>query len=205
MNPHIQLAFQTIETYLKTNQVMEVPEDLPKEMLEKRAGVFVSLYKISRLNADLELRGCMGTFLPTKQNIAQEIIANSLSAAFRDPRFYPVTLKELPGLKISVDVLSELFLLGENLSLHSRQTQQSYSRRQIYNYLHLLNPKKYGILIRSQNNQFGLLLPNLPSIDTPEKQIAIACQKAGLNPNHDKFKIYRFTVKRYQESQLCTK
>jgi len=44
----------------------------------------------------------------------------------------------------------------------------------------------------------GLLLPDLDSVDTVEKQIAIACQKGGIDPQKEKIFIYRFTVEKYQ-------
>jgi uncharacterized protein (TIGR00296 family) len=207
MNPHIQLAQKAIETYLKTGQILEVPKDLSEEVLKKKAGVFVSLHKknVSSTSPGVsELRGCIGTFLPTKENIAQEIIANAISAAFRDPRFSPVFLDELPSLEISVDVLSEPSLChpGRNEPLERNRNGErpigSHSRQQIHKYSQYLNPKKYGILVRSPDGRSGLLLPDLPTIDTPKEQITIACQKAGLDPLVDKFEIYRFTVERYR-------
>ena len=37
-----------------------------------------------------ELRGCIGTFEPTQDNVAEEIVTNAISTATRDPRFEPV-------------------------------------------------------------------------------------------------------------------
>ena len=42
----------------------------------------------------------------------------------------------------------------------------------------------------------GLLLPDLEGIDTIEKQISIACQKGGINPEKEKIIIYRFSVEK---------
>jgi len=44
----------------------------------------------------------------------------------------------------------------------------------------------------------GLLLPDLGSVDTIEKQISIACQKGGIDPEKEKILIYRFTVEKYK-------
>jgi hypothetical protein len=35
------------------------------------------------------LRGCIGTILPTKPTLAEEVAANAVQAATRDPRFPP--------------------------------------------------------------------------------------------------------------------
>jgi len=43
--------------------------------MKEQAGVFVSIHKLG------ELRGCIGTFEPTQDNVALEIIGNAISAA----------------------------------------------------------------------------------------------------------------------------
>lgn len=164
----VTLARKSIIYYLQNGKKMEVPEGLPPEFIIERAGVFVSLKKEGRL------RGCIGTFLPTKNNIASEIIENAVSAAIYDPRFAPVKLEEIDKLSISVDILSPLEPVGD---------------------ISQLNPKKYGVVVSSGFKK-GLLLPDLEGVDTPEQQINIARQKAGIYADEN-FTIERFTVKRY--------
>ena len=65
---YVKLARETIENYVKYGKIISPPQDLPTEMINKKAGVFVSLKKFGNL------RGCIGTFMPTQENIAQEII-----------------------------------------------------------------------------------------------------------------------------------
>lgn len=167
----LQLAKKAIKTFLKTNKIINPPKPLPK-LFQKKAGVFVSLH----LKND-SLRGCIGTFLPAQNNLAQEIINNAISAATKDPRFEPLTKKEYKNINISVDVLSKL------------EPVKNFEN---------LNPKKYGIIVKSNSGATGLLLPDLPQIDTPEKQIAIACQKAGI-PANEPISLFKFSVKRYNE------
>ena len=88
----VELAKKTIEAFITKRTVIPVPADIPAEM-KGRAGVFVSIHKGGNL------RGCIGTFLPTKTNIAGEIIANAISAATQDPRFPPVKSEELKELE----------------------------------------------------------------------------------------------------------
>ena len=164
----IRLARQSISFYLHHHHMMSIPTNLPEE-LQERAGAFVSLHKGSNL------RGCIGTFLPMQTNIASEIIHNAVSAATRDPRFYPVSLDELDSLDISVDVL------GSPESVSSPQD---------------LDPKKYGVIVMS-HAQTGLLLPDLDGVDTVQQQIDIAKQKAGIPPQV-RPDLYRFTVTRYK-------
>lgn len=169
---YLQLAKETVETYIKEGRVISPPENLPKEMLTKKAGVFVSLHL-----KDGSLRGCIGTFVPTKKNIALEIIANAISSATQDPRFPPVTEKELANLIYSVDILSASKTISKDK---------------------LSDPKKYGLIVSSQDGRRGLLLPDLPGVNIIEEQIKICRMKAGINP-WEPVNYHIFTVERHAE------
>lgn len=135
-----------------------------------RAGVFVSLHEHD------ELRGCIGTFLPTRENVADEVIDNAVSAATRDPRFFPVLESELADLEISVDVLSA----PESIDSPAE-----------------LDPEKYGVIVTDvRGTRRGLLLPNLPQVTTVQDQVSIAKEKAYIAPS-EPVKLYRFKVDRY--------
>ena len=172
MDRYQKLAQQSIEYYFRNKKALPLPDDLSLEMLKNKAGVFVSLHK-----SDHSLRGCIGTLLPTKNNMAEEIIHNALSAAFHDNRFYPLEEDELKDLVISVDVLSE----PEPINSPEK-----------------LDTKKYGVIVQTKDGRSGVLLPNLDGIDTVEKQISIACQKGRIDPGHDKILLFRFTVERHE-------
>lgn len=162
------LARRSLEAYLKNRRPPAVPAGTPREFLTARAGVFVSLHKGGNL------RGCIGTIEPSTASIAEEIIQNAVSAGLHDPRFQPVELRELEEITFSVDVL----MPPEPVTG-----------------IDDLNPREYGVVVEL-NNRRGLLLPDLPGVDTPREQIEIACRKAGIflreNP-----RLYRFRVKRY--------
>lgn len=176
-NPYIKLAKQSIEYYLKTGSILKTPAGLPKEMLGKRAGVFVSIHKAPKSSADKEgeLRGCIGTFLPTRKNIAGEIIHNAVSAATEDYRFPPITLNELPDLVFSVDVLSKPKAVAKDFPL---------------------NPRKYGLIVSGLDGRRGLLLPDIAGVNTPEEQISICKLKGGIGPE-EKVSLAVFTVTRH--------
>ncbi|MBD3359888.1 MAG: AmmeMemoRadiSam system protein A [Candidatus Buchananbacteria bacterium] len=175
MNAYIKLAKQTIKQYLQTGKIIDVPEDTPKELVEKRAGVFICFKNKG------QLRGCIGTFLPTRLNLAQEIIQNTVSAATEDNRFLPIKADELDELKITIDILSE----PEKIEDED---------------INQLDPKKFGVLVKSENGfKTGLLLPDLKDVNIVADQISIACQKAGIDPYKDNFLVYKFTVERHEE------
>lgn len=167
-DPYVQLARRSIQYYLKERHTMELPEDLPCEMREKQAGVFVSLKKEGRL------RGCIGTIEPTCGRLGEEILYNAVGAAIGDPRFPPVQKEELEELVITVDVLSE---------------PQPVSGPED------LDPRRYGVIV-SYGNLKGLLLPDLEGIHTPQEQIRIALKKAGI-PSAVEYKLSRFEVTRH--------
>jgi AmmeMemoRadiSam system protein A len=165
----ISLAKKTIETYIKTGKILPLPKNLPEKMTTQRTGTFVSIHK-----KDGSLRGCIGTFLPTKKNVAEEIIYNSISAATQDPRFPSVTEKELPNLVYSVDILSQ-----------PKPTKKEN-----------LDPKKYGLIVATKDDRRGLLLPDIPGVKTVEEQIEICKRKAGIGLE-EKIKLEIFTVERH--------
>lgn len=164
----VKLARETIESYIRTGKTIIPPSDLSDELKEK-AGAFVSLKKFG------QLRGCIGTFEPTQENIAQEIIHNAISSSTRDPRFPPVTEEELKDLTVSVDVLSS----PEPVSSPEE-----------------LDPKRYGVIVESGWRR-GLLLPDLEGVDTVDYQLSIARRKAGIGED-EPVKLYRFEVTRYK-------
>ena len=166
-HPLVQLARQTIETYIKAGKTIAPPRELAPEMKGK-AGVFVSLHR------NHQLRGCIGTFSPTTESVAHEVIRNAIESATQDPRFPELTDEELKDLEISVDVLTD------------PEPVKSIAD---------LNAKEYGVIIKSGWRR-GLLLPDLKGVNTPEEQIAICRQKAGIGED-EPIELFRFKVRRY--------
>lgn len=166
---YVKLARLSLETYVTTGKYVKIPENLPEEMINKRAGVFVSIKKHGAL------RGCIGTILPVTESTAKEIIRNAVSAAVEDPRFSPVTKDELHELVYSVDILSE----AEPIKSMDE-----------------LDTSRYGVIVNSGRKR-GLLLPNLDGIDLVEKQVEIAKKKAGIYDNEE-FTMERFEVIRHK-------
>lgn len=166
---YIDLARETIVNYVNDGQIISIPKDLPAEMLDQRAGVFVTLHK------DGYLRGCIGTTGPTTGSIAEEIRQNAISSSTQDPRFPAVGPEELDSLEISVDVLKA-----------SEKIQD----------LSQLDPKRYGVIV-SRGFRRGLLLPNIEGVDDPESQVNIALKKAGIQPSED-YELERFEVIRHE-------
>lgn len=167
-DPFVSLARLTVETYIKSRSLPEVPDDLPTEMTDRKAGVFVTLH------IGESLRGCIGTISPVRQSITQEIMANAISACTRDPRFNPVRPDELPLITYSVDVLGD----AEDIDSEDQ-----------------LDVKRYGVIVTNGNRR-GLLLPDLDGVDTVAEQVAIARSKAGIAQD-EPVSLQRFMVVRH--------
>ena len=164
----VQLAKESLRYFLQHSQMLPQPASPLPADAAKRAGAFVSLKKHG------QLRGCIGTILPTQTDVAREIIRNAVSAATEDPRFSRVRPSELEELEVSVDILS------------APERIESITQ---------LDPRRYGVIVR-HGGRSGVLLPDLEGIDSPEEQVDIACQKAGINAG-ESVDLYRFEVTRY--------
>jgi len=165
------LARRAVETFIREGEVLRVMA--PRSgLLAARAPCFVSLK-----SSDGELRGCIGTIEPAKNSLAEEIAANAVSAAISDPRFDPVREDELANLVYSVDVL----LPPEPATIED------------------LDPKLFGVIVEDESeSRRGLLLPDIPGVETAAQQVEIATRKAGI-PHGTPVKLSRFKVERYRE------
>lgn len=171
----VQWALDVIASYVKDRKLPKIPETLSKELVEKKAGVFVSIH-----TRDGNLRGCIGTIEPTQSSLAYEIRANAVSASTRDPRFPPVSKEEIDDLEVSVDVL---------------ETPEPVKE------ISDLDPKQYGVIVQgipfsTSGYKRGLLLPDLEGVEDAETQVSIARRKAGILPS-EPVTLFRFRVTRY--------
>jgi AmmeMemoRadiSam system protein A len=167
MHPLAKLARKAVEGYVNGRGVVEPGKFVPE--MKERAGVFVSLKKHG------QLRGCIGTFEPTRPNVAEEVIQNAISSATGDPRFSPVRPGELNELEYSVDVLTPPEPVDDKSGL---------------------DPHTYGVIVEAGRRR-GLLLPDLEGVDSVDMQIDICRQKAGISPS-EPVRLYRFQVRRYR-------
>ena len=165
------LARRAVETFVLSGEKITVPEKV-SALLSARAACFVSIKTRTG-----DLRGCIGTIEPVKRDLGEELIANAINAATRDPRFDPVVAGELAELRYSVDILGA-------------PEPASFDH---------LDPKVYGVIVEDESGRLrGLLLPDIAGIDTARQQVDIAARKAGIAPGAA-LKLSRFRVDRYRE------
>lgn len=163
-----KIAKLAVETYVTEGKKIQY-EDVP-ESFHKKLACFVTL------NDERDLRGCIGTIEPVDK-LYRSIIDNAISAATRDPRFPPVSEKELKGLTYEVSVLSE---------------PVEISFTSIENLFEKIKNK--GVII-SKSGSRAVYLPQVwEHFSNPESFLSSLCRKAGLFSDEWKEKGMKFFV-----------
>lgn len=150
--------------------------------LAERAASFVTL------TCEGKLRGCIGT-LRAHRPLAEDVTANAVAAAFRDPRFKPLTVNEFHVVHVEVSVLSVL----EPLTFSDEQDA-----------LAQLRPGTDGVVFQYGHHS-GTFLPQVwESFAQPAEFMAHLKYKAGLPPDFwdREVKLSRYTVIKWRESDL---
>jgi AmmeMemoRadiSam system protein A len=135
-----------------------------------------------------DLRGCIGS-LEAHRSLLEDVKANAVAAALRDPRFPPVSVPELESLEVEVSLLSGL----EPLSFASEAEV-----------LAQLRPGVDGVVL-AQGGRRGTFLPQVwESLPRCEDFLAHLKMKAGFRPDwwSSDARLYRYTVEKWKETDL---
>jgi len=130
----------------------------PDEGFKSHCGTFVTL-KIKG-----QLRGCIGNLTST-ETVWDGIKRNAISAAFHDPRFSPLTAKELDQTEIEVSILTQPRPL-------EYRNGQDLTRK--------LRVNVDGVIIRKGHASATFLPQVWEQLPQPEKFLSHLCMKAGL-------------------------
>jgi len=160
----VGLARDAIERALLSEE-MPIPSDVSEKLTEEY-GVFVTLNKQDR--GSHSLRGCIGLPYPVKP-LTEAIIGSAVNSALNDPRFPPVSLKEMDSIIVEVSILTP------PRELDVEVPKDIPDRIEV------------GVdgLIVSRGNQRGLLLPQV-AVDwgwDAEEFLTQCCLKAWLQPD----------------------
>jgi uncharacterized protein len=161
----VKLARKTVDEYVTQRKKAEQPENTPEHLKEK-SGVFVTLNSIE--GNRVSLRGCIGRPYPS-QPLVEAVIDSSVDSAVNDPRFPPLSAKELDSIIVDLSVLTP-----------PKKIEYSKSEE-------LLDLVKVGRdgLIAIRGMWRGLLLPHVP-VDwkwNTLEYLEHTCNKAGLPVN----------------------
>ena len=175
----IQLARNAVKEYLTTGKTVKPPENTPKKLFE-HCGVFVTINNLK--NGEKALRGCIGYPYPTNPLI-EAVIDSAISAATRDPRFHPLSLKELEKVVFEVSVLTPPELI------EVKKPEE---------YVAKIKVGEDGLIVEKGFFK-GLLLPQVP-VEwgwCEEEFLCHCCIKAGLTPDSwltKDARIYKFSA-----------
>lgn len=137
------------------------PDEFPHALREPRAS-FVTLKRSG------ELRGCIGSLEAWRPMVA-DVVENACAAAFRDPRFPPLSEPEFDGLSIEISLLT----LPAPLDFGSEQELIAQ-----------LEPGRDGLIVR-EGWRRGTFLPAVwESLPDPHAFLAHLKMKAGLPPEY---------------------
>ena len=182
----VELARKAVEEYLQNRRRINTPENTPEKLLQP-CGVFVTINSIS--DGEKELRGCIGYPYPTNP-LVEAVIDSAISSATQDPRFYPLSLRELDKVVFEVSVLTPPQLIKV-------EKPKDYPTK--------IKVGRDGLII--ERGPFkGLLLPQVP-IEwkwDEEEFLCQCCIKAGLPPDNwllEGTKIYKFSCVMAQETK----
>ncbi|TAJ93545.1 MAG: AmmeMemoRadiSam system protein B [Gammaproteobacteria bacterium] len=145
------------------------PDDLDPALLESGAA-FVTL-KIKG-----QLRGCIGT-TQVEECLARCVAMNAYNAAFRDPRFEPLSADELPQIDISISVLTKPAPLQ-----FSSETEL----------LESIEPGIDGLIIESGAHRATFLPEVWDSLPMPGDFLKHLKIKAGISPSILPDKAWRY-------------
>jgi AmmeMemoRadiSam system protein A len=148
--------------------------------LERPGAAFVTLTEHG------SLRGCIGS-LAFDEPLGRAVASAGASAAVRDPRFMPVTERELPSIHIDVSVLGPAVPLRDPLAFR---------------------PGIDGIIV-ARDGRRGLFLPEVATDQGwgAEEMLDAVCEKAGLDRNawHDpRTRLFAFRTVRVSEPEATT-
>lgn len=171
------------DNLLKQPQQNESGGTSPHEVnpvLNRKGGTFVTLSKNGKL------RGCIGHII-AHEPIIESIRHNALNAAFRDPRFPPVSVDELSDIHIEISILTEPELVPYN-DVDELKTK--------------LRPGIDGVIIQKENKNATFLPQVWKQLPDHKSFLSHLCIKAGLSPSaweNEKITVFTYQVQSFEE------
>ena len=168
----LDIARQSIQQGIDTGEPLAIDASQYSDSLQQTAATFITL------NINQQLRGCIGT-LEAYQPLVNDVAEHAYAAAFKDPRFTPLSASEAPQLDIHISILTP----AEAMSFSSQQ-----------DLIEQLRPGEDGLILESGYNR-GTFLPSVwESLPSPRDFLHHLKLKAGLPGDFwsDDIKISRY-------------
>lgn len=165
------LAKKTTECFVNTRQVLAAPHPISIDLARQQA-----CYVYVFAHPGRRVRAMYGSPLPRRPTLADEIISHTITA-ITHLGSSAVRRAELAQLTYAVAVLGPL---------------------QRISHTGLLDPKQYGLFVRSDQGRSAVILPQRTGIENAADQIATAMREALIDTRRDAVVMYRFPVVFYE-------
>lgn len=140
------------------------------------------------LTLDGALRGCIGS-LDAHRPLGEDVRANAVAAAFRDPRFAPLSTREFARVRIEVSLLTAPELLTADGEQQARAA---------------LRPHEDGLILQWRDHRATFLPQVWENLPRPAEFLRQLKRKAGLADDFwaDDLVLHRYTVRKWSEAGL---
>ena len=177
------VARKTIKNRLDKIEEPQIDwKEIPQKFQEK-LGTFVTV------TIEDNLRGCIGHIIP-RERLIEGIKENAINAAFKDPRFHPLTKEEFDRIEIEISILTP---------------PQDLSYTDADDLLKKLRPGIDGVIIKKGFYEATFLPQVWDQLSEKEEFLSHLCLKAGLSPDSwkkEKLHVSTYQVQGFEEEEL---
>jgi AmmeMemoRadiSam system protein A len=184
----IPIARQAISESLGHDYEIDFSLEVHSDWLHEHGACFVTLTQTQGLHGE-QLRGCIGS-LEAHRKLLDDVISNARAAAFRDPRFVPLTRDELANTNIEISLLSAMQDMEFDCETDALQQ---------------IRPGIDGIVFESRHYRSTFLPQVWEQLPTVNEFMQHLKRKAGLPSDYwsDDVTLQRYTVSKWKEQELA--
>jgi AmmeMemoRadiSam system protein A len=179
----LRVARETIKNRLGNIEEPHINWKEIPEKFQERLGTFVTV------TIEDNLRGCIGHIIP-RESLIEGIKENAINAAFKDPRFHPLTKEEFYRIEIEISILT---------------SPQELSYTGAEDLLKKLRPGIDGVIIKKGFYEATFLPQVWEQLSDKEEFLSHLCLKAGLSPDSwkkEKLHVSTYQVQAFEEKEL---
>jgi AmmeMemoRadiSam system protein A len=179
----LKIARETIKSKLFKSKEPQIDWQNIPDIYKHKLGTFVTI------TIEDNLRGCIGHIIP-RETLIEGIMGNAVNAAFKDPRFLPLTKAEFENIEIEISVLTP----PEELSYADAE-----------DLLKKLRPGVDGVIIKKKYHESTFLPQVWEQLPDKKEFLAHLCLKAGLTPDEwqkGELQVSTYQVQAFKEEEL---
>ena len=176
----LRIARDAIENAVRGKSLPPFKDESLTPTLRDKGASFVTL----TISGDL--RGCIGA-LEAYQSLAEDVREHAIAAALEDPRFPPVTERELSRIEIEVSFLTQ---------------PQELQYSTLEDLLEKLRPNVDGVILRHGFRKATFLPQVWEKVADPSDFLDQLCYKMGVSANtwrETKLQVYTYQVEEFHE------